>query len=160
MKSYSGFACVCVCAVTVLFSIAAPSAPPPKEALKKPDSKPAATPDVAIPLSVFVLPATPSEGRDPFFPKSTRPYASQQPQQPQKGVKPPVVEFPLTLNGITPASKLAMVNGRTFSEGEEGDVVVNGVRKRIRCLKVKDESAIIELLPEGERRELKMRLGA
>ena len=53
-----------------------------------------------------------------------------------------------------------MVNGRTFSEGEEGEVMVNGTRKKIRCLKVKVESAVVELLPEGERRELKMRFGA
>src|SRR5262245_31868393 len=154
MKSYFGFAYVCVCTATVLFSTSATAAPPAKDASKKTDSKP----EALVPLASFVIPGGPQDGRDPFFPASTRPFVNQQPQ-PQKGTNPQPTVSPLnlTLNGIIPGSKLAMVNGRTFAEGEEGDVVVNGLRKRIRCLKVKDESAIIELLPEGERRELKMR---
>ena len=52
-----------------------------------------------------------------------------------------------------------MINGRTFSEGEEGDVNTNSGKKRVRCLKIKEDSAIVELLPEGERQELKLRRG-
>jgi len=52
-----------------------------------------------------------------------------------------------------------MINGRTFSEGEEGDVNTNSGKKRVRCLKIKPDSVIVELLPEGERQELKLRGG-
>src|ERR1051325_8237949 len=33
-----------------------------------------------IPLSVFVMPAEPKDGKDPFFPNSLRPYARKQTQ--------------------------------------------------------------------------------
>ena len=160
MKSYCGFTFVWVGAWTTLLSLAVQSAPPAEKTPKKPaDSKQAsASQEPVIPTSVFVLPANPKEGKDPFFPTSMRIFASQQPVVP-KGQKAPVIEIPLTLTGIIPL-KLAMVNGRTFEQGEEGEVVANGVRKKIRCLKVKTESAIVELLPEGERRELKLRFGA
>ena len=157
MKSSPG--CVHTLAVCglALLSITTYSAPPSKDAKKPEVKRSATTGEVVIPLSVFVVPATPKDGKDPFFPASTRPYVNLQPIV--KGQKPQVIEVPLILTGITPSLKLGMVNGKTFSEGEEGDVVVNGVRKKIRCLKVKEESIIIELLPEGERRELKMRFG-
>ena len=62
----------------------------------------------------------------------------------------------LLLNGISRG--LAMINGRTFAPGEEGDVPTgSGGKRHISCLTIKDESAIIELLPEGERQELKLR---
>jgi hypothetical protein len=160
MKSYCGFTSVGVGALTMLLSLAAHPAPPAEKTPKKPaDAKQTlSAQETAVPTSVFVVPADPKEGKDPFFPASMRIFASQQPVVP-KGQKAPVIEIPLTLTGIIPL-KLAMVNGRTFEPGEEGEVVANGVRKKIRCLKVKTESAIVELLPEGERRELKLRFGA
>jgi hypothetical protein len=162
MKSYSSLACflgACMALVTPVVQ----SAPPVKDAPKKPGSKPASASDitvteVTIPQSVFVLPADPKAGKDPFFPASIRPFAGS--AVASKGKTPEYVDVPLTLNGITPAKKLAMVNGRTFLEGEEGEVVANGVRKKIRCLKVTEESVLVELLPEGLRRELKMRFGS
>ena len=159
-KIYPGMACAFLCALGTFVSPAAYSAPPAKDAAKKAGSKAQATvavpaAHVEIPLSVFVMPTEPKQGKDPFFPTSVRPYVSLQP----KNAKPAVIDVSLTLNGITPG-KLVMVNGRSFSEGEEGEVVVNGVRKKLRCIKIKDESAIVELLPEGERRELKMRFSA
>jgi len=160
MKSYPGLACAFLCALATLISPIVYSAPPAKDVAKKAGSKPPASAGVAvahveIPLSAFVMPADPKQGKDPFFPNSVRPYVSLQP----KPLKPAVIDVSLTLNGITPG-KLVMVNGRSFSEGEEGEVVVNGVRKKLRCIKIKDESAIVELLPEGERRELKMRFSS
>ena len=157
MKSYRDFAYVWVCSCATLLSTGVQSAPSAEKIAKKPgDAKTSTTAQVVIPVSTFVIPSAPKEGKDPFFPTSTRLFASKQPEQ--KGPKQPVPEFPVTLNGISRG--LAMVCGRTFQEGEEGEVVVNGSRKKIRCLKIKTESAIIELLPEGERRELKLRFGA
>ena len=161
MKSYSSLASIFISALIALFSPAAQSAPPTKDSGKKPGGKPPSTSDLTasefrIPQSVFVLPADKKAGRDPFFPNSTRPYGS----KPKEGPgKPEVIEVTLTLTGIIPF-KLAMVNGRTFSEGEEGEVVVNGVRKKIRCLKIQGESVTVELLPEGRSQDLKMRFGS
>ena len=154
IKNYSGFAFVWICVLAAPLTSAL-AAPPEKQPAKKTASATNAEP--VIPTSVFVIPTRKEEGRDPFFPTSTRLFVSQQPVVPNG--KPPPVEFPLTLTGIIP-QKLAMVNGRTFEPGEEGEVVANGVRKKIRCLKINSESAIVELLPEGEHRELKLRFGA
>ena len=65
----------------------------------------------------------------------------------------------LVLNGITSGAKrTAMINGRTFEAGEEGEVKVSsGVNLRIRCVEVKDRSAVVEV--GGERRALYMRGG-
>ena len=132
-----------------------PAAPAPGGAAATPKSAPAVTPrsEVKIPVSIFVWPHNPSEGRDPFFPHSKHPY-----DEPVI-IKQPLTNAPviLTLNGISRG--LAMINGRTFSEGEEGDVNTNSGKKHVRCLKIKENSAIIELLPEGERQELKLRGG-
>ncbi|HZR18380.1 MAG TPA: hypothetical protein VFE51_13895 [Verrucomicrobiae bacterium] len=111
-------------------------------------------PEVPIPLSVFAIPSQPSEGRNPFFPQSTIRVV------PQKVTK----ETPLdaswfVLNGITsPPKRTAMINGRTFETGEEGEVrVPSGSKVLIKCIEIKAESAIIET--GGQRRELRLRSG-
>ena len=125
----------------------------PKKGASKPGA--AGLADAEIPLSVFVMPTVQKEGRDPFFPNSMRPYASARPKTTNA---PPVPDFTLILNGITPG-KLVMINGRSFSEGEEGEVNISGGKKRLRCIKIKEDSAVMELVPEGERRELRLRPG-
>ncbi len=151
MKNFVLLAGVCGYCLATITALAAPS---PKEGAAA--SKSAAPASVRaepnIPASIFVWPANPKEGKDPFFPSSIRPYA-------QAVVKQPLTNVPvnLILNGIS--RRLAMLNGRTFSEGEEGDVSTNAGKKHVRCLKIKTDSAIFELLPEGERQELKLRGG-
>ena len=131
-----------------------PAAPAPGGAAATPKSAPAATPraEVKIPVSIFVWPSNPAEGKDPFFPNSKHPYT--EPVIKQTLTNAPIT---LTLNGISRG--LAMINGRTFAEGEEGDVNTNSGKKHVRCLKIKEDSVIVELLPEGERQELKLRGG-
>src|SRR5262249_14759260 len=109
-----------------------------------------------VPASVFVIPTEPKEGKDPFFPMSRRPYvrtmAHTMTNAPTQSVK-------LLLNGIS--RKLAMINGRTFSEGEEGDVNTDSGRRHIRCVKIREESAIVDILENGtaiDRQELKLRI--
>ena len=108
-----------------------------------------------IPQSVFQIPSSPKDGRDPFFPNAIL------------GAKPPtkVKETPVidpsgfVLNGITsPPKRTAMINGRTFEPGESGEVKLpGGGRILIKCVEIKNESAIIEVA--GQRQELKMRFG-
>lgn len=108
---------------------------------------------VAIPESVFVIPTKPDEGRDPFFPDSTRVYQTSQP----KVTKAPVAPVSLVLNGLTLGTRherLAMVNGHTFAEGEEADVNTPNGKCRVHCVKIGDGSVLVEV--NGERRELHM----
>lgn len=107
-----------------------------------------------IPQSVFVNPGNPSEGRDPFFPNSTRPYHGY-----QSKTNPVPVVTDLVLNGLsgTPEHRLAMINGRTFAEGEKAEITVSNRRVLIQCIRINDDSVVIEI--EGSRRELKLRRG-
>ncbi len=65
----------------------------------------------------------------------------------------------LVLNGITgPPRRTAMINGRTLEAGEDAEVKDhNGSKTRIKCLEIKDDSAIIEIISTGERKELRLR---
>jgi hypothetical protein len=111
-----------------------------------------------VPQSVFVTPRTPAEGRDPFFPASTRPYNAPggpdgHPNQPAAHAAP--VE--LRLNGISgmPGHLLAIVNNRTFGVGDEGDIVSGNSRVHIRCLAIGNDSVSVQV--GSERRELRIR---
>ena len=107
-----------------------------------------------IPQSVFAVPATPRDGRNPFFPQSA--------------VVAPIVQPKATgtldfnsfvLNGITsPPKRTAMINGRTFERGEEGEVrLPSGAKVLIKCEEIRADSAIIFV--SGQRRELRLRFG-
>jgi hypothetical protein len=111
----------------------------------------------SIPQSVFDHPRGPSEGKDPFFPKSMGPYTRGTPQRVFTAAAP-VESVRLKLNGITgPPKRSAMINGRTFEAGEEAEVKNEiGGKMHIKCVEIKDESVTIEL-PTGERQELKLR---
>jgi len=116
----------------------------------------ASTAEPEIPLSVFVIPAEPKDGKDPFFPTSKRPYVH---SKPTSTAAPVIQPAKLILNGIS--KKLAMINGRTFSEGEEGDVNTEGGRRHIRCVKIREETVTVETIENGatiDRQELKLRI--
>jgi len=128
--------------------------------------KPAAAPAVTntpaadaheweIPQSVFHIPTSAREGRDPFFPNAV---FGAQPVKPKEAA--PVDLSGFVLNGITsPPKRTAMINGRTFEIGESGEVrLPNGSRVLIKCIEIKNESAIIDV--NGQRQELRMRFGA
>lgn len=113
----------------------------------------AAPAEPEIPQSAFLMPAGPKEGKDPFYPTSSHCYTL-----PTTGITTKAKETPVTLtaNGIVPF-KLIMICGKTFSAGEEGDVRVGSERRHLRCIRVKEDSAIIEV--NGDRQEVKMRQG-
>jgi hypothetical protein len=124
----------------------------PKAAAKVETNAPA-------PVSVFVMPRTPQDGRDPFFPHSMRPYGPIAPVQTNAPAIVAAIE--VRLNGISGSSehRLAIINNRTFDKGEEAEIVSGSTRSRIRCLEIKTDSVIIQLIPSGERREIRMRGG-
>src|SRR5262249_11197273 len=112
---------------------------------------------LSIPQSVFIHPRGPSEGKDPFFPKSNGPWTRGVPQRVVTAATP-MEPVRLKLNGITgPPKRSAMINGRTFEPGEEGEVKNEiGGKTHLKCVEIKDDSVTIEL-PTGERQELKLR---
>lgn len=103
-----------------------------------------------VPKSTFGIPAKPQDGHDPFFPASDRLYAVK--PAPKQG--PSSNASTLVFNGIagTQDHRLAMINSKTFAEGEEAMVNTFGGRVRVRCLEIKGEVIVIEVA--GERREL------
>ena len=112
--------------------------------------------DFAAPKSVFILPKSPKEGKDPFFPRSPRPYASTIVVRTNQAVETPsTVE--LRLQGISgpPERRLAIINNRTFGAGEDGEVPSQAGRVHIRCLEIKSDSVVVTI--GSERRELRLR---
>ena len=107
-----------------------------------------------IPQSVFAIPTSPHEGRNPFFPQSV--VAA--PVIPPRGNA--ALDFSsIVLNGITsPPKRTAMINGRTFEAGEEGEVkLAGGGKAMIKCEEIRADSAVIII--NGQRRELRLRFG-
>jgi len=104
------------------------------------------------PQSVFIQPASPLDGRDPFYPASSRPY--------QSAVVPTSKRADLnwdliSLQGISgqPPHRLAIINKRTFSAGDNLEVSTSKGRIRIHCLEISENSAVIEV--NGQRHELR-----
>jgi hypothetical protein len=104
--------------------------------------------------SVFITPANPREGRDPFFPDSNRPYENMQPTN--QVHEPHIGDITaLVLKGISGPSdhRLAIINNHTFGVGDEQDLTTPQGRIHIRLVEIKDNSVMIE--SAGERYELK-----
>jgi hypothetical protein len=112
-----------------------------------------------IPGSVFVVPQNAIEGRDPFFPRSSR--VAPAPATTPTETAPATLDISsLVLNGITgPPRRLAMINGRTFEKGEEGEVRgLGGTRFLVKCEEISDESVIV-IVNGDVRKELRLRSG-
>jgi hypothetical protein len=94
------------------------------------------------------MPASARDGRDPFFPESSRPYESSLTitNQPQAIL--------LTIKGLSVEHGRAMViiNNHTFAVGDEGDVLTGSKRVHLRLVEIRAGTAVIEV--NGSRREL------
>jgi hypothetical protein len=117
----------------------------------------AALVQVEIPKSVFIIPSTPEQGRDPFFPLSTR--LSRSVVVPVTVTNAPAVSVELELKGISGAAnhRLAIINNRTFGVGEEGEVNSNGSRVRITCEDIGTDFARVRV--NGVERTLRLPRG-
>ena len=116
----------------------------------EPQKTPAAKPVPA--RSVFALPSNVSEGRDPFFPESARPFEA------VLAASKTVEISALSIKGFsgTPGHRLVIINNHTFGIGDEGDVLTPTGRVHLRCTQIGADLVTIEV--NGQRREL--RLGA
>jgi hypothetical protein len=109
--------------------------------------------DSNLPQSVFMVPASPADGRDPFFPRSTR---GQPKVVERKEAKGPDTSL-LVLNGISgPPRRTAIINGRTFERGEAGEVrMASGARVLITCEEITESGAVVRV--GTQRKELRLR---
>lgn len=104
---------------------------------------PAASPSPEPTKSVFRIPTSPQEGRDPFFPQS----ALRKPEVIRSPVAAPPAIAELELKGISgPADhRLAIINNRTFELGEEGTVLCNIGRIRLACKEIGTNSVRVHI---------------
>ena len=109
-----------------------------------------------VPKSVFLIPTAPQQGRDPFYPNSTRLFAS---VVVTPAMQPVVIQVELRLKALSgaPNHRLAIINNHTFEPGEEGEVVTNAGRARVRCLQINEDSVVVQV--GGEQRILRLRPG-
>ncbi len=131
----------------------AAQSPPAAAAGSSPAAAKAAPAQPELPKSIFRVPASPKEGRDPFYPLSalrTAPVVTTN----NVVVAPPAE---LELKGISgpPDHRLAIINNRTFEVGEEGTVLSNVGRVRIVCKEINADS--VRVLLNGEPRTLTLR---
>jgi hypothetical protein len=125
-----------------------------KSASPAPETAPA---EAEIPQSVFVAPASASEGRDPFFPRTIRLFGTA-----TVGVRTnpqPAFVVELVLKGIsgTRERPLAIINNQTFAPGEEGPIVSGGRRVQIRCVEINAQAETVTIQIGSERRELRLK---
>jgi len=115
----------------------------------------AAPVELEIPRSVFAMPATAKEGKDPFFPLSTRIYKNTAPV-PVKTNQVPKVEVDLRINGVSGSDDkpLVIINNETFGVGDTRDVVSGGQKLSIKCLEIDPVAGRATVEVGHERREL------
>ena len=134
-------------ALLLTLPLLAHAAPPKNTASKATNSVP--TENLK---STFVIPKSPKEGRDPFFPKATSIYGS-------AGVTNVATAAPvLKLRGFLGTS-YAQINNITLGVGETQEVKTAGgpVSVHLIEIRLRDETVIIEV--NGQRQELSLGRG-
>ena len=102
---------------------------------------------LAIQPSVFAVPNNAAEGRDPFFPSSTRVFDANPAKQSQG---PSLTD--LTLKSIlgTPTRVFAIINNHTFAPGDDEDVTTKtGQRLHIHCMDINPKAGTATVEANG-----------
>lgn len=116
----------------------------------------AIVPDASlVPVSTFTVPRKATEGKDPFFPNSSRVYGV---DTTAKAVGTPNITADLTLKGIsgTPEQPLAIINTTTFTTGESNEVLIKNGRVKIQVVEINMSAGTVLLQIGAERRELRL----
>lgn len=100
--------------------------------------------------SVFQMPASARDGRDPFFPDSLRPY-----EESATVTNRPAATI-LTVKGRSSehGHVMLIINNHTFAVGDEGDVLTGGKPAHLRLVEITADTAVVEV--NGSRRELRI----
>jgi hypothetical protein len=97
------------------------------------EQEPAAV-KATIPQSIFLIPATEKEGKDPFFPRSKRLFVT---PVVTVATNPVVTLGDLTIAGISSGEKpLVIINNVTFGVGDTAEIISGGRRISIQCLEI------------------------
>lgn len=104
---------------------------------------------VAPPHSTFTQPTGPREGRDPFFPESTRVFESNVAVTSASQSATTLAVKGFSIVGGRP---MVIINNHTFMSGDEGDVLSAGARVHVRCLEIRAGTVVVEV--NGARREI------
>ncbi|MDE3098568.1 MAG: hypothetical protein KGJ88_03770 [Verrucomicrobiota bacterium] len=133
---------ILTCLMAAAFALAAAGAPAPRG--KAPSKA------VVMPESVFVMPRTPAQGRDPFFPDSMRPYeAEAKPSATVREVERSDLVVRSIVNSKTP---LTIINDVTFGAGDAAVVTTpNGQKVEIRCLAIDPRRRTVLVTANGQR---------
>ena len=93
--------------------------------------------------STFTMPKQFSEGRDPFFPESTRVFQAALLETPSRSK---VDVNSLVVKGYSRDAKSAyvVINNHTFTVGDEGDVPTTGGRIHLKCVDVLPHAVVVE----------------
>lgn len=104
--------------------------------------------------SVFTQPAKPSDGRDPFFPESSRPYESANASASTGTVVRAVEPTTLAVKGFSVVNgrPVVIINNHSFMAGDEGDVRSTSGTTHIRCIEIQKDVVTIEI--NGARRQI------
>lgn len=92
--------------------------------------------------SVFTLPSNPNEGRDPFFPESTRPYEAAVIASPRTA---DITSLVVKGFSGTMDHRLVIINNHTFATGDEGDVTTSAGRIHLRCIEIGTNDVLVEV---------------
>ena len=98
--------------------------------------------------SIFVMPSNSQEGRDPFFPESTRPFEA------AIIASRVVVVTDLKVKGYYHDARMSLItiNNHTFAVGDEADLLTTSGRVHVRCVEIRPDAVVIEA--NGQRQEL------
>lgn len=107
------------------------------------------------PQSVFMVPRKIADGKDPFFPNSSRVYGT---ETATKGPGTTPVVADITLKGIsgTPEQPLAIINTTTCTTGETAEIITKNSRIKVQCLEINMAAGTVLLQIGTERRELRL----
>lgn len=98
-------------------------------------------------LSVFEIPSSVKDGRDPFFPESTRTSEAAAAAAAAASTTRTAEITSLKVPGIsgTPGHLLAIINNHTFAVGDEGDVITESGRLHLRCIDIQHDTVTVEV---------------
>ena len=130
-------------------TLAGPAAAPATNSVAKTGApaKPAAAPP---PRAIFTQPSSVRDGRDPFFPESTRPFEALAAAAPRAGIE----ITSLVVKGFSKVHgrPMVIINNHSFMVGDEGDVLVTGGRAHLRCAEIRSDTVVVEV--NGARHEI------